>query len=369
MAGGAAARGHEVHLITSTADWTRSHLIDGVMVHALRREPATHAYVLGEAAPALSFAWNVRRKLDALQQSSGPFDIVEVPEFNGPGYFLTPQLPLVVKCHGHLQLCLEMNGTPPSRGTALILHMEEETLSKSLAIHANSDALADRCARDYAISRQRFTRIPYGIAYPPKPTASLLRRRLGLEENPVLLFVGRIEQRKGVANLTRAFAEVSERVGDVVLLLAGADVVGPEGSNVEWMCREWERLGVPADRYLFLGEVERESMPDVYTAADVMVAPSPFEAFGLVYLEAMAAGCPPIGCRTGGVPEVVEEGRTGLLVPPEDPSALAAAMVGLLTDHNLRRWLGENGRLAIEDRFTQDTMVSRTLDYYRQVMQ
>ncbi|MGE5706928.1 MAG: glycosyltransferase, partial [Bacteroidota bacterium] len=75
-------------------------------------------------------------------------------------------------------------------------------------------------------------------------------------------------------------------------------------------------------------------------AADLLVAPSPFEPFGMIYLEGMASGKPVIGCRSGGVPEVVRHGTTGLLVPPSDPGSLAEAMSRLLSNRDLRLDIG-----------------------------
>lgn len=375
MSRGLARAGHEVHVIARAIDGSWSFDEDGVHVHALAvpddwRERGPE---LGEARSALSFAWHAWRKLRALIATHGRFDVVEAPEYKAQGTFVAgdAELPLIVKCHAHLLLCLAMNGEGLTPGTALLADAERTVLQAARAVNANSRALAARCGDDYRLPKDRFAHVPYGIDTELfKPTGSHLRKRLGLEQARVALFVGRMEERKGISTLVRAFAGVAEAMPDAVLLLAGPDVNGPPAfdSNQAWMCAEWEALGVGSDRYLFLGTVPPAELPGLYSSADVMVAPSPFEAFGLVYLEAMACGCPPIGCRTGGAAEVIREGATGLLVPPDDAAALAEAMLCLLEDRELRAAMAQRGRELVARKYTLEALVDRTVRFYEKVV-
>ncbi len=201
------------------------------------------------------------------------------------------------------------------------------------------------------------------------PVASDLRVEWGIGDRPVVLFVGRMEPRKGIATLVPAFAELARRRDDVVMIVAGPDTVGPgRPSQRQWMVDEWTAAGIGPDRYRLLGTVSNEALPAIYSAADVMVAPSPYEAFGLVYLEAMACGTVPVACRAGGAPEVVREGETGVLVPPADAPALAAAMARLLEDDIWRRRLATAARAEAAARFSLDAVVARTETFYRQVL-
>lgn len=147
------------------------------------------------------------------------------------------------------------------------------------------------------------------------------RQRLGLPAGPLLsLFVGRLVERKGLADLFAALALVP----DARLIVAGAGDVAP------WRARA-QAAGV-ADRVHFAGSPAQAELPVWYRAADLFVAPSwhdldsgEVEGFGIVFLEAQAAGLPVLATRAGGIPEAVQEGRTALLVPPRDVRALAAA--------------------------------------------
>ncbi len=375
MARGLADAGHDVHVIASTTRG-RCYFKDGrVHVHGIQVDDDWRGEMpeLGEARATLSFAWHARRKVRSLMASGGPFDIVEAPEYKGQGLYLAddPDVRLVVKCHAHLLLCLALNGIDLTPGTALVADLENETLRKARAIHANSKALASRCASDYGLPLERFTRIPYGIDTAVfRPTPTRLRSRLGLDDARILLFVGRMEERKGISTLVRAFADVARALPDVVLLLAGPDVVGPpaHASNVAWMCEQWEALGVSSDRFLFLGTVANDALPGIYSCADVMVAPSPFEAFGLVYLEAMACGCPPVACGTGGAAELIEDGETGVLVPAVDAPALAHSLIELLNARERRSAMAIGGRALVEREYTVEHMVSRTVEFYEEAL-
>ncbi|MFL5681214.1 MAG: glycosyltransferase, partial [Chloroflexota bacterium] len=110
-----------------------------------------------------------------------------------------------------------------------------------------------------------------------------------------------------------------------------------------------------AHRVVFTGR--RDDVPAVTAALDVAVLPSYREAQGLTILEAMALSRPVVASNVGGIPEVVEDGRTGLLVPPHDPDALAAAISRLLTDHSYADMLGRAGHDNVHDRFCVQLMV------------
>jgi glycosyltransferase involved in cell wall biosynthesis len=376
LAGGLTSAGHEVHIVAPTSRVTHSFQAHGATVHAIR-VPAKRESPAGERAPqaerAIEFAWHAWRKLRDIGHTAGPFDVVEAAEYKAPGFFAVrdPGLRTVVKCHAHMLLCLEFDRIELTEDLALIAAFEQETLRRARAVHSNTSALADRCAEDYDLARDTIATVPYGI------DTSLFRRvpagvrdRFGLGTKRIVLFVGRMEERKGISCLVESFAALVHVLPDVVLMLAGPDSVTPpaNGSNIAWMCARWDALGVPANRYIFLGQVPHSELPAYYSAATISVAPSPFEAFGLVYLEAMACGCPPIGCLTGGAPEVVLDGRTGVLVPPDDPGALAEAMRALLEDPCRRVTLADAGRELVSREFSIDAMVRRTLAFYSEAL-
>jgi glycosyltransferase involved in cell wall biosynthesis len=178
-----------------------------------------------------------------------------------------------------------------------------------------------------------------------------------------VLYVGRMDRSsawKGVDVLVRAFAELAADVPGARLRLVGG------GDAVEDHLRLAAELGV-ADRVEAAGELTGQALVDAVRTAAVAVLPSRTEAesFGMVLVEAMACGTPVVGSAVGGIPHAVADGETGLLVPPGDPAALAAACRKLLADGELADRLGAAGRLRAEQRFAWPGLMERYTDLFR----
>jgi glycosyltransferase involved in cell wall biosynthesis len=177
-----------------------------------------------------------------------------------------------------------------------------------------------------------------------------VRRELGLKESDVLfMFAGAIRSEKGVVQLAQAFSKLAAEHDNAFLAIAGGRdlwVDGhPPGEIAEQQVHIILAEAVMQRRVSMLGMVSPIALPSYYAAADALVLPSMFqETFGLVILEAFAAGIPVIGARSGGIPELVEDGRTGLLVDQGDVDGLRDAMRWLLLDRRLRERLGAAAR-------------------------
>jgi len=178
----------------------------------------------------------------------------------------------------------------------------------------------------------------------------------GLEPGaPIVGVVGRLEPEKGHPTLIDAWPLVLRAVPNAYLLIVG------EGSRREALEQQVAELGI-AVRVIFTGR--RDDVPAVTAALDVAVLPSYREAQGLTILEAMALSRPVVASNVGGIPEMVEDGRTGLLVPPHDPGALAGAITRLLVDHPLADMLARAGHDLVHERFCIEMMVRSIEDLY-----
>jgi glycosyltransferase involved in cell wall biosynthesis len=174
---------------------------------------------------------------------------------------------------------------------------------------------------------------------------------------PIVGVIARLEAEKGHPTLIEAWPRVLGTVPDARLLIVGE---GSRRESLEALARSLGLLGRPrtganADAVVFTGR--RDDVPAVTAALDVAVLPSYREAQGLAILEAMALSRPIVASAVGGIPEVIEHGRTGLLVPPHDPDALADAIVRLLVDHPLADTLGRAGHDLVHRRFCIERMV------------
>jgi len=177
---------------------------------------------------------------------------------------------------------------------------------------------------------------------------------------PALLFAGRLRYYKGLDTLLRALP---------VLPGARLTVVGDGPMREEWE-RLTDTLGL-GDRVTFTGEVPDDDLPGYYHIADIFVLPANAraEAFGTVLLEAMASGLPCITTEVGtGTSWVVQDGVTGLVVPPRDPQALAEAIRSLLDDPRRRAAMGRAGRTRVEAAFTLERMVARVQAVYEEAL-
>jgi glycosyltransferase involved in cell wall biosynthesis len=181
------------------------------------------------------------------------------------------------------------------------------------------------------------------------------RELLGDDGGLLVLSVGRLSREKRIGVLLDAFALVSRRRPDVRLVVAGDGPARGELSRT-----------APAGT-IFTGELVGDELAALYASADVFCFPSTTDTFGQVLLEAGASGLPVVAAAAGGAPELVHDGRTGRLVAPDEPHALATAILGLAADAELRRRWGAAGREAALAR-TWPAAIASLADVYRTVL-
>lgn len=193
----------------------------------------------------------------------------------------------------------------------------------------------------------------------PGVDGSAVRARYGLAGRPVVVCVSRLVPRKGQDTLIRALPEIRRHVPDTALLLVG------EGPFHQDLARLARRVGVAA-HVVFTGAVPGEELPRHYAAGDVFAMPcrtrrygTDVEGLGIVFLEASALGLPVIVGDSGGAPEAVRDGETGFLVDGRDVAAVAARIVTLLGDDELRSRLGRAGREWVEQTWRWDLVAAR----------
>lgn len=216
------------------------------------------------------------------------------------------------------------------------------------AVIAPSRATAEELRRDYGADD--VVVIPNGVALPAlEPSAAPAH-----SGGPVIAFAGRLRTRKAAAVLVAAMPRVLERVPGCRLMILGG---GEQERAVGAMVR---RLGIGHALEL-PGGLPRAEVVRRLAGADLLCLPSTYEGMPLALLEAMSLGLPVVATSVSGNPEAVEDGVTGLLVPPESASALAEALLALLLDPALRRRLGAAGRRRVEERFSIERAVDRHL--------
>jgi len=216
------------------------------------------------------------------------------------------------------------------------------TARLSEIVFAPSRRTAGEIEKDYRVAEVRvLPNVTGGLPPPPETSAS----EGDGPEPGYLLYIGRLRIRKGVEVLLEAVDEVRCDHPGVRLLIAG------DGEQMAALRRKVARLGA-GEQVRFLGRCDAARVRRLMAAARCLVVPSIYEGMPLVILEAMACAVPVLASRVSGIPEVVIDGETGWLVPPEDPSQLAAALRVVLDDGEEAARRGDAGRRRLEREFT-----------------
>jgi phosphatidylinositol alpha-1,6-mannosyltransferase len=233
-------------------------------------------------------------------------------------------------------------------------------LSSAAVLVANSQWTRERCLTllselEIEPAERQVQVVPLGadhVFFRPDVDTSAVRERYGLGEGQWLLSVARLARHKGIDTALQALARLRHRYPDLRYAVVGT---GEELGALEQEARE---LGV-GDRVRFLTEVPDRDLPAIYNCAQVYLGVSRLmeqrvEGFGISIAEASACGVPVVAGRSGGIPEAVRDGETGLLVDAERPGAVSEALRMLLDDAGLRHRLGTGGRRAVESYYNWD---------------
>jgi glycosyltransferase involved in cell wall biosynthesis len=234
---------------------------------------------------------------------------------------------------------------------------------------ADAVIAVSRSLKDYLVDAERTEPAKVSVVYNGIDAAAFdavkpaeieqLRSRLGIDHGaPVIGTVGRLIPSKGIDTLIKAAPDLIHKVPGLKIVIAGS---GPLEQSLRAAAAS---LGLTRD-IIFVGHV-----PDLrpyYALFDAFALPTRLEAFGLVLVEAMAAGCPVVATRTGGIPEIVKNRETGLLVPPDDPLQLAAALRIQLTDTRGAKKMAARGQIVARENFTLPVMAAATQAIYDKV--
>jgi len=248
------------------------------------------------------------------------------------------------------------------------LHPLSKYLNPYLAlIMNNSDVIVSPAHAPAIYARQQMCKkeiriIPHGvdpIRFNPNVSEGMCRQKLGIEKGEIIvLSVQRLVKRKGVEHLLYAIHSVVRENSRIKFLVAGK---GPERSKLVELAKKLEIT----DRIIFLGFVDSEELPKYYSVCDIFVLHSLYENFGIALVEAMACGKPVISTKVGAIPEIIENGKTGLLVEPKNPEQLAQAILKLANNAYLRKKMGEEGRKKVEKEYDWNIIANKYLEFYK----
>jgi glycosyltransferase involved in cell wall biosynthesis len=221
--------------------------------------------------------------------------------------------------------------------------------------------------RDYLLSRrikeEKIT--PIGVGVDPEPLEKAdgkeLRERFRLGDAPVVAFVGQQVPHKGIDLVIEAMSLVWKKHPNARLLIAGSRTTYSDqiGVRISRLPTEQKLNVVVFDNF------EEKEKPSIFAASDLLAFPSCFESFGIVFVEAWAAGLPVIGSRIDAISSVVNDGVDGFLVIPHDPLDMSQAIIRLLENKEERERMGRAGRKKVKERYTWDIVAAKFREVYR----
>lgn len=374
-----AALGHTVHVLTTSRTQNRVDFEEGVWIHRLLVQ--SHDLPCDDIPQHI---WNYSRTMmDEVERINrfDPVDIIEAPAWDCEGVapLLQDDIPLITSLHTPMLVVASMHRSWMTDSKKMvdeilpIIRWERRIMVFSDGLAANTELIVDTVEREYELSFDRSRVAVVGRGFHDQSrlgqcsASAYVARHMDADRNQVrILFLGRLEYRKGIDVLLAVLRQILPDLTNVYVDIVGEDVdenayattFAHDVGDAEWLTR-----------VTFHGRVPQELLYQHFANCDIFVAPSRFESFGLIYLQAMMYGKPCIGTRVGGISEVVIDEQTGILVEPGDQDHLAAALLRLILDPDLRARLGQAGRYRYSEHFTARAWAERAVEQYKKTVE
>jgi len=373
LARGLVELGHEVHVITSGRR-LRVTCDEGVFIHQVAgEENPRYGDLAARGYQNLAFWLNHSHAafevVESLQRDNA-IQLVDSPLWGLEGLVtaMRRSLPIAVRVVTSMKQIAQVHDQI-SPENDLLGELEGRFLSMADLIVSNSAATTHAIEEVYGLDPEEapIGIAPYGMVPAPDSLVSPLPEH-DVDELSVL-FVGRLEKRKGILDLFEAIPVVLARHPEAKFIVAGSDNSRQDGffadHGMDYPTFFRKSFGHATNSVDFTGFVDEAHLEELYRACDLFVAPSLYESFGLIFLEAMNWARPVIGCLAGGPEEIVIDGETGLLVPPGAAEKLADAMIELLNSSERRREMGLAGRRRLIENYSHIAMARSFEHLYR----
>ncbi len=316
---------------------------------------------LALAIRELEWGWGFWRQFRRIKTAEA-IDILEGSEIGDFFHCLSHSVPLVVRMHGDTYTFRKFSGEKPllshklARGIQRWCFHRADLLTSPSTFQA--DEIVRECGGSLEISVLPNPIDPYWIKQ--QEGQQLMRS----EGHAVVLYSGRLEYRKGTLVLLRCIRRVLREMPDVEFWIAG----GRHNSICEESLMQVIAEEGIGSHLRLLGPIAWDELGRAYHRCDLFVMPSYYETFSISCVEAMACGKAVVATRAAALPEVVDDNRTGILVQPGDPEALARGIIRLLRDPQLREEMGRKGRQKVLDAYDPQRLAAQTIRAYQQIL-
>jgi glycosyltransferase involved in cell wall biosynthesis len=359
MAHALAHSGHRVTVISRAVKQESITNEDGVEVHRVSPSPRWDSvpglWRLNRVWPG--FAWAAMLKVRKIHREQ-PIDIVEAAEGRADGFFVSylPGRPkLVTRLHTAQIFVDRLNRMPIQQSRRRDYWFEKKSILRANLITAPSQAVIDLTRTWLPLRNMPTCVIPNAVNERKFRPANLVRRNS-------VLYVGRLERNKGMETIAQAMPIVLKRFPAAEFQFVGSD--GPDHDGKKWSEKLLDAVDPTQRERLRFEQKSRDALVQAYQEAAVCILPSAWENCPYALLEAMACGTPVVATRGGGVPEIIEDGVSGLMVSNGDAEALADRISALLEDAQLRKALGHNARRRIQELFSVEQVLPKMIAAY-----
>ena len=379
IAEGMGALGHQAHLLTNHLDRSKAfnHSNQNVIQLSERRSgefigrlsDAVFARILPELAFKAGFTRGLGRGVETLIADAG-LDLLEMEESFGMADFLRDRVPvpIVVRLHGPWFLNGTVMGEPQDQKFLHRVENERQAIANAFAITAPSKDVLERTRQYYNLPLERAAVIPCPIACTPKEQRW---QAMGCEPN-VIAFIGRFDRHKGGDLVIDAFAQVLQAFPNTCLIFAGPDRGYIDDNYRTWQLKEYVRMRLPGaletGKIEWLGQQTPSALTTLRRRAQITVVASRYDNFPYTALEALSLGCPIVAARTGGIPEIITDGSSGLLFQSGDAADLATQIGRLLQNPNFAAQLGQQAGDDCAERFSPIVVAQQSIDFYRKTL-
>jgi hypothetical protein len=354
--------GHAAHVVTA-GDALSRRIAPGHFVHYLPF-PDRAPFGTGILGDALAWSLTLWQATEEIDRRWG-IDLIETPNsvpeaMHGLMEASSGKHPVVVRMSTPTALWQVNDGWKLEGERLTVCAVEEKLLNCAHGLIANTRAVFEDARGCFALPEG----LPSQVIYPGLPADyGVVSAPSDMKEEVRVLVLSRLQPSKGARALLAAIPQVLARDARVRFDVVARDVA-PWSFGADFRKRRRDLI----DRVKFHSGITEERKKELLRGCHVMAAPSHYESFGMMYVEAMAFGRATIGCPVGGVPEIVLDGQTGLLVKPDDERALAEAILSLAADPQRCAAMGRTGYERFRERFTVERMARETLAFYESVL-
>jgi len=366
-----AERGHEVHVICQAVGEATDYVESGVFVHRVGTNPKRYS-----AMARVNYSFHAWLKLAKVIREHD-IEIVEATYWGADAllYSVKKRIPLVVRVDVSASDILRTktySGIKELLSLKILSRLEDFSAKRADRVIAISQDLYNRAIEKLHIDPKKVDVVHHGIDTSKYNFVdSDVRDRLGIpQESPLVLFVGRLEVRKGVHILCQAIPDVIQSRPMTRFVLVGQDTnTAPDGSSFKRYITEEAKGHGFIDSLVFIDFLSRDELIPLYSACDIFVLPSLQEGFSMVILEALACGKPVVTTSVGGAPDIGLRPPSGIIVPPNNAKELAEAIINLLSlNEEDKKLIAKKNRELIENRFSLRAWVDKMVVVYEKAL-